>query len=796
LPTLDHYFRMRQIVLKIGWVFVIAIVCFSSIAKGESGLLAEKGILDLRDHDLFARSVEIKGEWGFFWNELLSPDSLRPATVFVSYPKLWSYLRLDGRALPSQGYATYTLTILLPEKRPPIGLDIPDVYCAYKLYVNGKVQSVNGETGRTPAEARPFWTRRTIALPPGEGDTLVLVFQISNFWHSKGGPYKAILIGDKDMLFKEKNQSAAYDFMLAGCFFMGGLFFLGLYLFGRHDKTTLYFSLFCVLYSYRRIGTGSYVLHSVFTDLNPFLTIRLEYLALTEGIALAFLYTKSLYPEDAHRRAIRIMVWFCHVYSALVIFTSPVFFTSFLDIYLQIMFGCLAYIMYVYFRAARMGRSGSLYALLGALIMIIMFLLQDLNYFGLIPPLEFVQFTGYIAFFFFQSLALSHRFAQTFKRATSLAQQGFKAKSEFLSTMSHEIRTPLNAVIGMTHLLLRDDPRADQKENLDLQLFSANNLLSIVNNILDYSKIEEGKVGFEYISMDLAGIAGNIVAGLKNSAEEKGISLLVNIDERLKKRLIGDPTRTTQVISNLVHNAIKFTGKGFVRLSLKVDHFAVDSVTVTISVEDTGIGIPFEKQKLIFERFTQADSTTSRSFGGAGLGLAITKRILELQGVALQLKSEPGKGSSFYFTQTFPISPKPEEPDIPEYTHVAQHNELLKGISLLLVEDKRLNVIVVKSLLEGCGAIVDVAVSGQEALEKLDANRHKLVLMDLQMPEMDGYQTTILLRERGETLPIIAFTASSPEDVEKEAFAAGITDLLTKPFDPPDLYRIILRYII
>jgi signal transduction histidine kinase len=789
---------MKQNVLKTGWVIITGIICFSLTAKGESGPIAEKGILDLRGQDLSARPVELVGEWGFFRNELLSPGSLRPATVFVPYPTLWNDLRLDGKALSSQGYATYTLTVLLPRKRPGIGLDIPDVYCAYTLFVNGKIRAWNGETGRTPAEARPYWTRRTIALPQGEPDTLVLVLQITNFWHSKGGPYKAILIGDKDVLFKDKNQSAAYDFTLFGCFFMGGLFFLGLYIFGRHDKTTLYFSLFCILYSYRRIGTGSYVLHDVFTSLNPYLTIRLEYLALTEGVALAFLYTRSLYPEDVHPRAIRSMVWFCHLYSALVIFTRPVFFTSFLDIYLQMMFVCLAYIMYVYFRAARKRRSGSLYALIGALVMILMFLLQDLNYFGFIPALEPVQFVGYIAFFFFQSLALSHRFAQTFKRVNFLAQQGLKAKSEFLSTMTHEIRTPLNAVIGMAHLLLRDNPRADQKENLDLQLFAANNLLSIVNNILDYNKIEEGKVGFERISMDLAGIARNIAASFSHSAEEKGIDLIVNIDERLKTKVAGDPTRTSQVISNLVHNAIKFTGKGYVQLILQVDHFSAGSVTVTISVEDTGIGIPPEKQKLIFDRFTQADSSTSRSFGGTGLGLAISKRILELQGVAFHVKSEPGKGSTFYFTQTFPVSSdvssEPDESETPAKANTPPYDEMLKGVSLLLVEDKRLNVIVVKNMLEGSGAIVDVAVSGQEALDKLDAGRHKLVLMDLQMPGMDGYQTTILLRKRGETLPIIAFTASSPEEIEKEAFAAGITAIVTKPFDPPDLYRVIQRY--
>jgi signal transduction histidine kinase/ActR/RegA family two-component response regulator len=474
--------------------------------------------------------------------------------------------------------------------------------------------------------------------------------------------------------------------------------------------------------------------------------------------------------------------------------TPPIVFTALLNVFLVVMFVCIGYALYVNLRAARNRRSGSLYALLSTVIMLMILLLSNLHYFGLIPPLKLLVFAGYLAFFFLQSLALSHRFADTFKKATLQAQQGLKAKSEFLSTMSHEIRTPLNAVIGMTHLLLGNKPRTDQKEDLDVLLFSANNLLSIVNNILDYNKIEEGKISFEQIPMDLTAISRNIVAGLKTAAHEKGIALLMEIDGRLDKKLIGDPTRISQVINNLVHNAIKFTREGSVRLLLHVNYQSAGSAIVTIRVEDTGIGIAKEKQNMIFDRFTQADSSTSRSYGGTGLGLAITKRILELQSVKLQLESEPGKGSVFYFTQDFPVSnekagERHDEPDSYRKSH------LLKGVSLLLVEDNPLNVLVAQTILENCGATVDVAGNGQEALDMLDTSRHQLVLMDLHMPVMDGYEATVLLRKRGYTLPIIALTASTPKEVESEAFAAGLTDVVVKPFNPDDLYRVILQHI-
>jgi signal transduction histidine kinase/CheY-like chemotaxis protein len=785
---------MRGYLRKIGWTLLTLTFCLTCFADREPEPFAQKGLLDLRNTDLFDHPIKLHGEWKFYWMHLLSPDSLNAAVPEdAPYPRLWKDLKLHGRTYPTQGYATYALTVILPKSRPRIGLEVPDTYCSYKLFVNGAVQSQNGQPGRTKETSNPFWATRTVILPMGEPDTIVLVMQIANFWHAKGGPYKEILLGNKDDLVTKKYQDAAYDFFLGGCLFMGGLFFLGLFIFGRHDKTTLYFSLFCIFYSYRMVGTDTYALHSLFSGLNWFITIRIEYLSLSLSVALFTLYSRHLYPDDAHPIVMKGMIWLCHTYTAIILLTPTTVFTQFMTPFLVVLLISIAYAMFVYLKAARNKRSGSLFAMLSTAILLFVFLLLNLHFFGFIPALRLVVLIAYIAFFFLQSLSLSHRFAQTFKTAAIQAQQGLRTKSEFLSTMSHEIRTPLNAVIGMTHLLLRNEPRTDQKEDLGVLLFSANNLLSIVNNILDYNKIEEGKIGFEQIPMDLPAIARNIVAGLKNAAGEKGVALLLEVDQRLDRKLIGDPTRTSQVINNLVHNAIKFTKEGSVKLIVQADLLTDNAATITIKVVDTGIGIAKEKQNMIFDRFTQADSSTSRSYGGTGLGLAITKRILELQGVALQLKSEPGKGSEFYFTQTLNFSDEAIGQH-EELTSFAFRDQLLKGITVLLVEDNPLNVLVAQTMLENCGATVDVATNGLEALEKLNAARHRLVLMDLHMPEMDGYEATVLLRKRGETLPIIALTASTPKEVESEAYAAGLTDIVVKPFNPDDLYRVILQH--
>ena len=713
--------------------------------------------------------------------------------LFIAYPELWRDLTLNGQQLPSQGFATYSLTILLPAQRPALALEVPDAYCSYNLFVNDSLMAFNGKPAETKEKAVPFWTTQLIVLP-NNTDTLRLLLQVANFWHTKGGPYKQIVIGDKDRLVIDYRQNRAFDQVLAGCLFMGGLFFFGFFLLGQRDRAILYFSLFCIVYSYRMVGTSLYVLHSVFPQLDWFLTIRIEYLCLVLAVALFSRYIRCVYPQDAPRIVVDAVTGICILYGILILTTPTLFFTRGINVFLIIMFLYIGFTFYVCIRAVKFKRAGAKYALVSCGVLMLVFLTINLHYFRLILPPKAIVFAGYVLFFFLQSLVLSHRFVFTMKKATEEAEQGLKAKTEFLSTMSHEIRTPLNAVIGMTHLLMRNDPRKDQEESLNVLLFSANNLLSIVNDILDYNKIEAGKINFETVPMDVNSIASHIIGGLQNKAIEKQIKLIVETDSRLTNKVSGDPTRLSQVIYNLVHNAIKFTAKGSVLLSVHVKAITDTEVTIDFRVTDTGIGIAPEKQKIIFERFTQADSSTSRSYGGTGLGLAIIKGILNLQGVSLQLQSEPGKGSVFYFTQSFPLTnemisnqPKVEK----EKINIRQ----LDGVSILVVEDNPFNIMVAKSLLEQNGALVDVAGNGAEALEKVTPGKYRLILMDLNMPVMDGFEATRELRRRGELLPIIALTANLAAEVEKEAQESGLTDIVVKPFNPEELFRVILPYL-
>ncbi|KAA9356571.1 ATP-binding protein [Larkinella humicola] len=754
--------------------------------------VARQGVLDLRRVNLDQKIVSLNGIWKWYWHALRNPGDPAIPFEYSPFPEIWNSQTWKGQPLPSYGYATYALTVVLPPRHPPLALKLPDAYTTYRLFLNGRELARSGTPGTSRETTTPFWSTQLKAIPE-KADTLHLLLQIANFHHARGGPYKAILLGQADALTVKISREFALNFLLTGCLFMGGLFFLGLYLFGRHETSILYFSLFCLLYSYRIIGTDQYALHSIFHQLDWSVTLHLEYLTLFLSIAVFTFYTRSLYPADVHKRFVTGLAWVCLGFAGVTILFPPIVFTQLIRPFLALMPIYIGYAFYVYWVAARRKRPGAEYSLMSTAVLLAVFVIIIFKYFQIAFPENLVLFIGYIGFFFLQSLVLSFRFAFTLKQAKEQAEDGLRAKSEFLSTMSHEIRTPLNAVIGMTHLLLQDKPRTDQKQHLDVMLFSAKNLLHIVNDILDFNRIEAGKTTLEEIPMDPAAILHNVISSYQSAAHEKSLTLSLSIDPSWKGKVMGDPTRLAQVISNLVHNAIKFTIQGQVRVSLAVVEQTGQDVTLTITIEDTGIGIAPEKQELVFNRFTQADSSMSRSYGGTGLGLTICRRILELQNVVLQLQSEPGKGSRFFFTQSFRKMTVPPESQT-EHQPLSKAKPL-KDVCILLVEDNAMNVLLAKSILERLGASVDVAGNGQEAVDQLDSTKHRLVLMDLQMPVMDGYEATRIIRDRNETLPIIAVTASLAQEVGDRAQVAGLNEILVKPYNPTSLMQAILRHL-
>ncbi len=398
----------------------------------------------------------------------------------------------------------------------------------------------------------------------------------------------------------------------------------------------------------------------------------------------------------------------------------------------------------------------------------------------------------------FIGLLLQHYLKKviTLVKDKDLAEQKAEIKARFLSTMSHEIRTPMNAVIGLTNIMIEENPRPDQKDNLQTLKFSADMLLALINDVLDYSKIEAGKINFENINFDLHQLINNIGNTMRVHAQRKNLPLLVDVDQWAAQYIMGDPVRLSQILTNLCGNAIKFTEKGEVKISVRSISKSKGQQTIRFAVKDTGIGISQDKFEEIFKSFSQADTATTRKFGGTGLGLSITKKLLELQNSNIQLQSKPGEGSKFHFDLEVSVGQAPVD-STNEKTSTPL--EKFHGVKVLLVEDNKINVIVAKKFLSKWGFDIDVAENGKIAFEKAQQNDFDIVLMDLDMPVMDGYQATEAIRnlpeEKYKALPIIALSASAVSDFKDKAIEVGMNEYVTKPFKPHELNEVLSRFI-
>lgn len=369
-----------------------------------------------------------------------------------------------------------------------------------------------------------------------------------------------------------------------------------------------------------------------------------------------------------------------------------------------------------------------------------------------------------------------------------------EAKGRFLSTMSHEIRTPLNAVIAISNILLMQEPKESQMENLHTLRFSSKHLLNLINDILDYNKMLSGKLNFAEAPFNLRYTIDGIISAFAFSAQDKDIRLLTDIKPCVPDGAVGDHTRLSQVLSNLIGNAIKFTDEGQVLLTVVCTGRSEGMFGLRFTVEDTGIGIQKDKLEYIFERFTQAEDDTSLEYGGTGLGLAISKKILNQLGTDIQVESEVNNGTKFWFDVEYKEVVKAS---LLEIDTKVERQLSLDGVRLLVVDDNEMNLLVIQQFFDKWNIEYQEARNGKEAIAKIEEDDFDLVLMDLRMPVMDGYTAVRKIREKGGRymqLPIIALSASVSTDVIEKVTEVGMDDYLCKPFDPVDLFAKISLY--
>ncbi|MDT0646128.1 ATP-binding protein [Zunongwangia sp. F260] len=378
------------------------------------------------------------------------------------------------------------------------------------------------------------------------------------------------------------------------------------------------------------------------------------------------------------------------------------------------------------------------------------------------------------------------------------AEKASLAKAQFLSTITHELRTPLYAVTGLTHLLLEESPTENQKEHLNSLKFSGEYLLSLINNILDLNKLEANKVEVMQTTFNLKRRISDVLVALKNSADEKNTSIHLSFDNSIPTKLKGDPLKISQILINLIGNSIKFTENGDIWISVYKIKQLNETVYLSFQIKDNGEGISKEKQKAIFENFTQGSTQINRKFGGTGLGLSIVKNLLSLLNSEIKLESDLGKGSKFTFELKFEALENPAigQPNkLKEEKPVILSNDIMIDKRILIVEDNKINQMITRKILEKNKVICDVADNGTIAIEKVHNNHFDLILMDIHMPGISGIEATIEIRKFNENIPIIALTAVTLDENLDEFYLNGFNDIIPKPYKTEEFFNKINKYL-
>ncbi|GAA4413583.1 hypothetical protein GCM10023187_42040 [Nibrella viscosa] len=819
---------MNSFALFSGWIWLrtllIAISTFFILKTGvyAQSPVARKGLLDLRAYKIDGKDIPLQGEWQWYWQQMRTSADSQTGYEYTHFPKTWNQSTWRGQPVPALGYATYELTILLPPQTEPLALALPDCYSAYRLLVNGKEIAHSGIPGTSLETSTPFWSTQVRALPPG--DTLHLLLQISNFRHAKGGPYRGIRLGTLANLEWKQHANLATDFLVAGCLFMGGLFFLALYRYNRQEVSILYFSLFCLLYSYRLVGSDQYALHTLLPWLNWHVAIYLEYLTLYLSVAMFALYTGAMYPRDTYPQLVKVMAGICFGFAAVTVLAPSTLFTLLINPFLGLVSLYIAYALYVYWTAARNQRPGAQYALISTGLFGLVVTVVILKYLGVASPERAVLLGCYIGFFFLQSLILSYRFAFAFRQAKEQAEEGLRVKSEFLASISHEIRTPLTLIIAPVEQLLNTGTTdsALLSKSLSTVLRNARHLLQLINQMLDLAKLEAGKMTISESKGDLRLFVGDVVESFRPAADTRNVSLFFQSDT-IPEEVLFDADKMGKMVYNLLSNALKFTPSGgTIRISLTFTPSAEDVWTATLTVTDTGKGIPAASLPRIFERFYQVEDPTNSFSGGTGIGLALVKEITDLMTGTIQVTSTVGQGTTFRIdiplrtAAGVPLVPDcsfSTRPDpIPELTYEGQlllansangqPGTIAKPLALIVEDNPELRHYIAQGLLDLCRIIT--ASDGQEGWDICRQELPDVVISDIMMPRMNGYSLCKAIKENSLTnhIGVILLSARASLESRIEGLSAGANDFLAKPFSHDELqlrvssllnYQMVLR---
>ncbi|MBM9578135.1 response regulator [Leptospira sp. 201903070] len=808
--------------------------------------LIENGSADLATWDPKGKIVNLKGDWEFCWDQLIPPDAEESfwkehCNGHHAVPSYWKFYKIPGKNLTPFGKATYRVKIKLPKSfQGSYGISWTEILSAFEIFVNQKSVAKVGRVGSSYESMIPEVKPDRINIGSIQ-DEVTIVIWISNYNHENHGFWRPLFLGEWKKIRDTQVRHSLAEIASFSSICLVGLYHLMIFLFRTRSKEYLYFSLFCILMSFRQLSGENHTLLLFFEDLNFDAYIRIIYFVVVSiGISMC-MFIKSLFPEEVSGKFIYSTIGVFFTFILALILPVNVF-TRFSEVEFTLIgllpLGLSPYLI----RAWKNNREGA-FVILTAYIIFSATVANDILFtLGYISTGYFSNL-GVIFFILLQASVLakkltkaienSERLAielestlkeslqthrelmslkelqntnletqvqlrtQELEKARNEAEFANKVKSQFLATMSHEIRTPLHGIIGLIEQFKFTPLNKNQEHIRSLIQSSGETLFKIINDILDYSKLEADKIELEIGEIKWKPILEEMQGIFQHQVQQKGLRFNVVYSPDFVFSALGDEHRIKQILSNLLSNAIKFTDSGKVELILDSEIVKPgDKIRYTIQVVDTGIGIPKEKIDLLFQKFFQLDSSISRRYGGTGLGLAISKKLVELmQGSIHAFKNENG-GSTFEFTILLSEigshkTPKPiQEFDL---------SELSRETKILIAEDDATNVFLLSRILNKLNILHEVAKDGLEAVEKAKKNDYDLIFMDINMPHLDGITASAWILNDPKIVKkpvIIPVTADVLQEDKTKCKEAGMSGFLAKPYYRKNIEQLIYEWLI
>ncbi|MGK0289554.1 MAG: two-component system sensor histidine kinase ChiS, partial [bacterium] len=779
-------------------------------------------------------AFHLGGEWEFYWEKLYTPEDFQLNNVqkkdFILFPGTWNGKIVNGKILDGKGYATFRFRINVNSKHldSPFHLKIPDIPTAYKLWVNGKLLMQQGIVGKTEETMKPKFLRSIVSFSTQQKQ-IEIVLQTSNFFHKDGGTWRALSIGKDQNLAHLKIFPRFLDSMLFGSLFVMGIYNVSFFLFRRKEKAALFFGLFCLLIGARSLIIGERYLLQAYPNYNWFYQQMIEYLLLycSYPAFCAFFYEFYKGQPEFSKKIIQIPMVITFVLCMSILF-FPAKTYSFNSLFFQGAAAITAiYFLYLVIRVV--WRSPNLVNILLGIGFLFLFttVINDILYTLLIVHTRDLIHVGAFFFLIFKSFSILHRFTKTLRQVevysnelavkNSQLLQLNQVKDEFLVNTSHELKTPIYGMVGLAQSMLsekKENLSEHQRQNLWMISSSGRRLSSLINDILDFSKMKKGDLQLTIQNVDLRSMIDLVLRFIEPLVNGKKVDLIRDVSTNLPL-VLADNERLQQVLFNLLGNAVKYTSEGKITIRVR----EIDNV-VKVEIIDTGIGIISEHQQQIFQAFRQKDYLSDQTLGGTGLGLSISQRLMELHGSHIHVLSEIGKGSNFSFelktskTSDIEVIEKENEQETAirllqelqktksntsEYEERIQNHEFKENKSvdnhsfykkkILIVDDEIVNIKVLSNLLKSAGYYVLEATSGEEALKIVAIEEPDLIMLDLMMPRMNGYEVCQKVRENYDllSLPIVLLTANHHVKSIIQGFACGANDYLSKPFRKEEL---------